>query len=104
MEITPRELKSRLEGGEKIAIVDVREPAEVAICSLANAKWIPLKEILERIDEIKEEGLIVLYCHHGLRSMQAALMLTRKGIPNVVSLRGGIDAWAEEIDPSLARY
>ena len=104
MEITPQELKSRLDQGEKLTLIDVREPVEVGICSLEQAKHIPLGELPDRLNEFKPDTSLILYCHHGPRSMQAAQFLRHKGFENAFSLEGGIDAWAEEIDPEMERY
>ncbi|OGW85021.1 MAG: rhodanese [Omnitrophica bacterium RIFCSPHIGHO2_02_FULL_46_11] len=104
MEITPQELKTKLDHGDKITVIDVRQPNEHAICRLKEAKLISLPELPNRLGELNPEDSIVLYCHHGMRSMQAALWLQQKGFKNVKSLMGGIDAWAEEIDPSMGRY
>lgn len=104
MEMTPEELKSRLDCGEKITMIDVREPAEYEICRLKEAKLIPMGELEKRLDEFEPKNLTVLYCHHGMRSAQAALWLRRNGLDHVWNLQGGIDAWAERIDPCMARY
>ncbi len=104
MEITPEELKSILDGGTQVLIVDVREPAEHVICHLAGAKLIPLRDFPKRISELNPKDFIVLYCHHGIRSAQVTLWLTRNGFKNVKNLQGGIDAWAETIDPLMKRY
>src|SRR3989338_8530910 len=104
MEITPEELKTKLDCGEKIILVDVRDQAEHAICHLKDARLIPLKELPNRTMDLNAEDCIILYCHHGMRSAQAALWLKRKGFSRVKSLQGGIDAWAETIDPLMKRY
>ena len=104
MEITPEELKSALDSGKQVMIVDVREPAEHAICRLINAKLIPLRDLAKRTPDLNQKDLIVLYCHHGIRSAQAVLWLQRNGFKNVKNLQGGIDAWATTVDPSMKRY
>ena len=104
MEITPEELKAKLDRGEKIILVDVRRGNEYAICHLKEARLIPLAELPNRLGELSPKDSIVLYCHHGMRSAQAAAWLEKKGFKNAKSLAGGIDAWAEEIDPSMPRY
>ena len=75
VEITVEELKSKLGRSEKVTIIDVREPAEHAICHLKEAKLIPLSEFEDRLDELSPDDCIVLYCHHGMRSAQAASWL-----------------------------
>ena len=104
MEITPEELKVKLDRGEKIRIIDVREPEEYAICHLKEVKLIPMGQIQKRLDELNPRDFTVLYCHHGTRSFQAALWLRQKGFQNAWNLQGGIDAWAERIDHRMARY
>jgi rhodanese-related sulfurtransferase len=104
-QMTPRELRRRLDLGEPIVLVDVRERWEADLVSLPEARFIPLNELAYRaVDEIDPEEEIVLYCHHGVRSMEAALLLWDYGYENVRSLAGGIDRWIQEVDPSLPRY
>ena len=104
IEITPEELKTKLDRGEKMVLIDVREPDEHAICRINEAKPIPIKNLPSYIDKLNPKDFIVFYCHHGIRSAQAALWFERNGFKNVKSLAGGIDAWAETIDPSMERY
>ena len=77
--MTPEELKAKLECSEKITIIDVRQPNEYAICHLKEAKLIPLPELPNRLGELNPNDLILLYCHHGMRSMQATMWLQKKG-------------------------
>jgi rhodanese-related sulfurtransferase len=103
--ITPLELKARLDAGEKIRLVDVREPDEWAIARLPEAELIPLGEFQQRaLDELSPEEPLVLYCHHGMRSGRAQDYLKMQGYANVLNLAGGIDAWALQIDPAMKRY
>ena len=104
MEITPQELKSKMDQGEKITLIDVREPEEYALCFLKGAKLISLNELPERFAELNSNDFTVLYCHLGGRSLQAALWLKQNGFQNVWSLKGGIDAWAQTIEPAMERY
>ncbi len=104
MEIAPEELKLILDSGRQVMIIDVREPAEHKICHLTGAKLIPLRDLPKRTTELNPKDFIVLYCHHGIRSAQATSWLKRNGFENVKNLRGGIDAWAEVIDPTMKRY
>jgi adenylyltransferase/sulfurtransferase len=104
-EATPRELRRRLDLGEPIVLVDVREPWETEIVALPGSRHIPLNELRYRAyEEIDPEDEIVLYCHAGARSQEAAFMLWEFGYEHVRSLAGGIDRWAVEVDPSLPRY
>src|SRR5262245_35195506 len=104
-QISVHELDRKLKAGEPVYLVDVRKPWEREIASLEGT-LIPLDELVERADELTppEGALVVAYCHHGVRSLSAAALLERLGHPRVASLRGGIDAWSLEIDPSLPRY
>jgi adenylyltransferase/sulfurtransferase len=103
--ITPRELHRQLELGEPLVLVDIRERWEADIVSLPGSRLVPINELGYRAeDEIDPEEEIVLLCHHGVRSMEAALMLWDLGYEKVKSLAGGIARWAIEVDPSLRRY
>lgn len=103
--ITPRELHRRLESGELLVIVDVRERWETSLVSLPGSRLIPLNELGYRAeDELDFEDEIVLLCHHGVRSLEAARLLWDRGYEQVKSLAGGIDRWAVEVEPSLPRY
>jgi len=102
-EIPPPELKRRLDAGEPAAILDVRESWEHELCAIPRARLIPMDQLEWRVDELEPEGEVIVYCHHGLRSAAVVQWLRRQGIP-AVNLRGGIDAWALEVDPAVARY
>ncbi|HEY9871437.1 MAG TPA: rhodanese-like domain-containing protein [Candidatus Obscuribacterales bacterium] len=105
-EMSPRELKDRLDAGQKIAVLDVREPHELAICSLNNTFHIPMGMLplrLAELDSYKDYDIVV-YCRSGKRSQRAAQFLRENGFTRVANLRGGILAWADEVDPSLPRY
>ena len=104
VEITVEELKARLDHGEKMTLIDVREPEEYAICHLEGARHIPMNELPTHLDGLKNDDFLVLYCHYGNRCAQATLWLRQNGFENVRNLEGGIDAWAQIIDPSMARY
>ncbi len=103
-EITPGELRTALRGSEPPLLVDVREPGEWDIVGLEGARRIPKDELAERLDEFVGASSLVLYCHSGRRGEEATDLLLRLGLRNVRNLKGGIDAWAKEIDPSLPRY
>jgi rhodanese-related sulfurtransferase len=84
--------------------VDVREPWELEICRIAEAIHIPMGEIPSRLNEIPGGVPLVVMCHHGMRSRQVMQFLARSGRSNLKNMQGGIDAWAREIDSSLATY
>lgn len=104
LEITVQDLKSRLDAGERILLVDVREDWEHAIGHIAGARLIPLGTVPERHGELPRDEEIVVYCHHGRRSLEAVQFMRANGVPCARSLAGGIDAWSLEIDPSISRY
>jgi sulfur-carrier protein adenylyltransferase/sulfurtransferase len=104
-EITATELKRRLDQGADIQIVDVREPAEVAIGTIPNSIHIPLGQILNRMSEIDPNRETVVHCKMGGRSARAIEALRRSGFTGKLSnLRGGIIAWSNEVDPSVPKY
>ena len=85
-------------------VVDVREPWEHAICHLEEAQLLPMQEITARWQEIPQDRDIVVLCHHGMRSLQVADFLHDQGYTRLYNLIGGIAAWADEVDPSMAHY
>lgn len=103
--LTPAELKTRLSAGDSPPIIlDVREPWEVKICALPQATHIPMAQIPSRLAELDRERDIVVMCHHGIRSQHVAHFLAGQGFGRLFNLRGGIDAWAKEVDPKMAKY
>jgi rhodanese-related sulfurtransferase len=105
-QIRVTDLHDRLNSGEVIVLVDVRQPEEFNICHLPNSVLIPLGELSTRTDEIEcpKDAAIVVYCHHGVRSLTGTHFLQRAGFTNVASLAGGIDAWSVYADPAVPRY
>ncbi|MBI5612237.1 MAG: sulfurtransferase [Gammaproteobacteria bacterium] len=104
-QLTPHDLKTWLEQpGEKPLILDVREAWERRICALPEAVHIPMNQIPDRLAELEAERDVVILCHHGMRSQQVALYLERLGFGRLHNLHGGIDAWAKEVDPGMAKY
>lgn len=104
-QLTPRDLKTWLEQpGEKPLILDVREAWERRLCALPEAVHIPMNQIPDRLTELEAERDVVILCHHGMRSQQVALYLERLGFSRLHNLRGGIDAWAKDVDPGMAKY
>jgi rhodanese-related sulfurtransferase len=105
MNVTPVELKDRLARGEKLRLIDVREPDEWALARLPGAELIPLSQFQQRgPEELAPDETIVLYCHHGMRSARAQGFLQAQGYANVLNLTGGIDAWSTQVDGSVPRY
>jgi adenylyltransferase/sulfurtransferase len=104
-EISATELKEKLDNGEDIQIVDVREPVEVAIASIPNSIHIPLAQVVSRMSEIDSSKDTVVHCKGGVRSANAIVALRRSGYTgNLTNLRGGITAWSNEVDPSVPKY
>ena len=103
-EITPAELAAALAGATPPLVVDVREPWELELARLDGATHLPLREIPARMAELDTRREVVTVCHHGVRSLRARELLLSAGFAHVRSLAGGIDAWAEEIAPGMARY
>jgi rhodanese-related sulfurtransferase len=104
IELSPHELKRRIERGESPLILDVREPEEIAIAAFPGARHIPMGDIPSQINELDPEADWVIVCHHGIRSANVALYLLRMGFERVANLSGGIDAWSLTVDPSVPRY
>lgn len=103
--ITVSELKARLDAGDDIQLIDVRQPDEYAFASIAGAKLIPLGEIPTRKGEIDETREAVIHCKMGGRSARAIEFLEQSGHTGKLSnLIGGITAWSNEIDPSVPKY
>lgn len=102
-EIQPEELKRRLDAGEDILVLDVREPHEYQICNL-NGQLIPLGDMPKRIHELDTSREIVVHCRSGVRSAKAVDFLRQSGFKHASNLTGGILAWATRIDPSMPKY
>ena len=99
------DLKSYLDKGDKLRLIDVREADEWAIAKLPQAELIPLSQFQQLATEkLSPDETIVLYCHHGMRSARAQGYLKTQGYGNVINLTGGIDAWALQVDPTMRRY
>jgi adenylyltransferase/sulfurtransferase len=105
-EIEASALAARLGRGDPTFLLDVREPWEHQLAALPGSVLVPLGELPVRYEDVAvpEDALVVTYCHHGVRSLQAAAFLRGNGWPGVVSLAGGIDAWSHSVDPAVPRY
>jgi len=105
MEITPQEVKRRLDAGEKLRLIDVREPVEFQQARIDGAELIPMRSVPQNLASLEgEEKPIVVFCHHGMRSLQVVGWLRQQGVENWTSMSGGIDQWSLAIDPKVPRY
>jgi adenylyltransferase/sulfurtransferase len=102
--ITPRDLKARLDKGDKLVLLDVREPWEHSLAKIEGSILIPLGTLPQSLDKLDRHAEIIAYCHHGMRSADATSFLLQQGFTNVKNLVGGIDAWSVQVDPSVPRY
>jgi len=104
-EITATELKQRLDNGEDIQIIDVREPNEVAIGAIPNSVHIPLAQVINRMSEIQPNRDTVVHCKMGGRSARAIQALKQAGFTGkLANLKGGITAWSNDVDPTVPKY
>jgi adenylyltransferase/sulfurtransferase len=104
-EITATEFKRRLDGGDDLQIIDVREPNEYEIARIPGSKLIPLGQVVERAGEIDETRETVVHCKGGVRSAKAIEALKRSGFPGrLINLKGGITAWSTDVDPKVPKY
>jgi rhodanese-related sulfurtransferase len=104
LEIAPAETKLRLDRGERLLLVDVREPWEFEICRIEGAKLIPMASIPANLQALDTGDEVICYCHHGVRSLDVAVWLQGQGVERAKSLAGGIERWSLEIDPRVPRY
>jgi rhodanese-related sulfurtransferase len=104
LELTPAELQQRLDRGEKVLLVDVREPWEFDVCRIEGAKLIPMGQIPANLQSLDVDEDVICYCHHGMRSLDVAVWLRNQGVATAKSLAGGIERWSQEIDPQVPRY
>ncbi len=104
-ELSVKDLKSKLDAGEDLLLVDVREAWERDVCVIEGAKHIPMGEVLTRAEELKSEAPVIIHCRSGGRSANVVNALEMQlGLDNLYNLKGGILAWADEVDTSLEKY
>lgn len=106
-EITPAGVKKLLDDGRRVMLLDCREPHENAFCRIEGSHLIPMNTIPARLASLEaaaEESLIVVYCHHGMRSLSVVNWLRGQGVEQCQSMSGGIEQWSLEIDPRVPRY
>jgi rhodanese-related sulfurtransferase len=107
IEITPGDVKRREEAGDRLFLIDVRQPEEHAICRIEGAQLIPMNTVPAALQDLEgkaDQGTLIFFCHHGMRSLNVVNWLRGQGITECTSMAGGIDRWSLEIDPSVPRY
>jgi rhodanese-related sulfurtransferase len=103
--LTPGQVKEKLERGEKFRLIDVREPDEHAFTRIEGAELLPLSRAQEWIEALPQDQELVFFCHHGIRSAHVAgFLASQRGFANVANMLGGIEEWARLIDPQIPRY
>ena len=104
-EITPEEVKDKLDAGDSFTLLDVREPWEFETARIDGAILIPMGDVPSRAhQELDPEGQVVVVCHHGVRSMNVTVWLRQQGFEKAQSMRGGIDAWSKRVDGKVPMY
>ena len=102
--LSPQQLKTKIEAQEPLVLLDVRSDWEREECTIKGDTHISLGTLEQKLDQLNTDTPIVVYCHHGIRSKQAANILLTNGFTDVSHLNGGIHLWAKEIDPSMDQY
>jgi adenylyltransferase/sulfurtransferase len=103
-DITPIDVKAKLDRGDKFLLLDVREPHEYQICNIPSAKLIPLGDLPKRVNELDPSTEIIAHCKSGMRSAKAVDFLKQSGFKKVRNMKGGILAWSDQVDPSVPKY
>ena len=107
IETSPEDIQRRIDAGEPLVLIDVREPEEFGITRIEGATLIPMRDIpasLQQLEAKAGEAKLIVFCHHGVRSLNVARWLREHGVPACQSMAGGIDAWSAVVDPSVPRY
>jgi len=102
---TARDLSEHLQKCDSAPLLlDVREPWEFEKCRIEGSELVPMRQISIAVENLNPEKETVVICHHGIRSRQVALYLEQQGFTNLINLEGGVEAWAQDIDPTMNRY
>jgi rhodanese-related sulfurtransferase len=107
METSPQDIQRRIDAGERLVLIDVREPEEFAITRIEGATLIPMRNVsasLRQLEAKADESTLIVFCHHGMRSLNVVHWLREQGVAACQSMAGGIDAWSATVDPSVPRY
>ena len=104
-EITPEEVKGKLDAGEAFTLLDVRESWEFETARIDGARLMPMGDVPSRVhQELDPEDHVVVVCHHGVRSMNVTVWLRQQGFEKAQSMRGGIDSWSRQVDGKVPMY
>jgi rhodanese-related sulfurtransferase len=106
-EITPLEVKRKMDAGEAMHLIDVREPVEFQITRIEGAELVPMNTVpaaLQKLEAQADQGTLIVFCHHGVRSLQVVNWLRQQGLEACQSMAGGIDRWSLEVDAAVGRY
>jgi rhodanese-related sulfurtransferase len=103
-QLTVKDLQRKLQQGEDLLLLDVREAYEYRQAHIAGSYLLPMAQLPGRLDELPKTAPIVVMCHHGMRSQQVASYLLRHDFGDIYNLSGGIDAWSREVDTTVPRY
>ncbi len=107
LELSPADLQKRMASGDRIRVIDVREPEEYALSHLPCSELIPMQSVpaqVQKLEAMADEEELAVLCHHGVRSLNVVVWLRQRGIENCFSVSGGIDRWSREIDAAIPRY
>jgi len=104
LQISAKTVNERIARGEKLLLVDVREQWEYDLCRIPGAKLIPLGTLPANLNTLLDVDEVICYCHHGMRSLDAAVWLRQQGVKSAKSMAGGIERWSSEVDPQVPRY
>jgi rhodanese-related sulfurtransferase len=104
MEISAKEVNERVARGDRLLLVDVREQWEYDLSKISGAKLIPLGTLPANLNTLRDADEVICYCHHGMRSLDAAVWLRQQGVESAKSMAGGIERWSVEVDPQVPRY
>jgi rhodanese-related sulfurtransferase len=104
LQISTKQVNERIKRGDKLLLVDVREPWEYDLCKIPGAKLIPLGALPANLNTLLDADEVICYCHHGMRSLDAAVWLRQQGVESAKSMAGGIEHWSVEVDPQVPRY
>jgi len=104
MQISAKEVNERVGRGDKLLLIDVREQWEYDLAKIPGAKLIPLGTLPANLNALLDADEVICYCHHGMRSLDAAVWLRQQGVESAKSMAGGIERWSVEVDPQVPRY